>query len=468
MLKRFSYSIKRLLMLVDVGLILFAYWASSAIRFGLSGLSPVDLRWILLISCLVIPMSFSFYGIYDFQYKTPWQCINRVFLAHLINLMVITSMAYLWRIHHFSRLFMIIFIAIALCFHLSSRVFIGKLLQKLRSKGYNYRRTLVVGLSDTSERIISSIEKNIHWGIRIDGLIKEDESNTHPGEIFKKYPQIGYLHNLKSILMKNAVDNVIFCTQRKNIADLKNIILDIEAMGISSHVAISNPAIRISNTFLGNIDGIPLITYCPVKLDNFDLLLKNLIDFFGGVIGFIIFLILYPVVGLAIKFESKGPILFTQKRMGENGRIFTLYKFRSMYNDAERKKQDLLQQNELKGAVFKISEDPRITKVGKLLRKFSLDEWPQFINVLKGEMSMVGTRPPTLDEVEQYDLWHKRRLSMKPGLTGLWQVSGRNAITDFNEIVKLDLKYIDNWSIWYDLYIIFKTFLVALRREGAY
>jgi lipopolysaccharide/colanic/teichoic acid biosynthesis glycosyltransferase len=179
-------------------------------------------------------------------------------------------------------------------------------------------------------------------------------------------------------------------------------------------------------------------------------------------------MLIYPVLAILIKTTSAGPVFFRQVRVGKNGRRFIIYKFRSMAADAEAKKADLLDQNELSGAVFKMKNDPRITPVGKFIRKYSLDEFPQFINVLRGEMSMVGTRPPTPDEVMEYEKWHHRRISIKPGLTGLWQVSGRNAITDFDEIVKLDLKYIDSWSIWQDMVIIFKTFLAIFNRESAF
>ncbi|MCL6582143.1 MAG: sugar transferase [bacterium] len=475
MLKHYSYGIKRAIMLVDVMILVFAYCVSISLRsalFGIEGMhSPEfqNLIWILLVSSLAVPYIFSVWGIYDFRYKTFWQCANKIFFSHVINFMLITLIAYLFRISHFSRLIMVGFILISVSLQSLFRLVIKQRLSELRDRGYNYRRTLIVGLSDVACRIISSIEQNVHWGLRVDGLIREDDEDDEGRfPLAGKYPILGSLVDLRDILMREVVDNVIFCTSRKSFTDLKEIILDIEAMGIASHVAIANPAIRISSTFLGIIDGIPLITYSPIKLSPFDLMIKNLIDLVGGVIGGAIFLILYPIIGIAIKLDSPGPVLFKQKRMGENGRIFTLYKFRSMYQDAEQRKAELLARNQLQGAVFKIAEDPRITRVGKFLRKFSLDEWPQFINVLKREMSLIGTRPPTLDEVEKYDLWHKRRLSMKPGLTGLWQISGRNTITNFDDIVKLDLKYIDNWSVWYDLYILLKTLLVTLKREGVY
>jgi exopolysaccharide biosynthesis polyprenyl glycosylphosphotransferase len=197
------------------------------------------------------------------------------------------------------------------------------------------------------------------------------------------------------------------------------------------------------------------------------LLYKRLLDLTAGAVGFVIFLVLYPITGLAIKLDSPGPVLFKQKRVARNGRIFNLYKFRSMVADADSKRQGLFASSEMKGPIFKMEKDPRITRVGRFLRKTSLDEFPQFINVLKGEMSLVGTRPPTLDEVSKYEDWHRRRISVKPGITGLWQISGRNKINDFDDIVKLDLKYIDGWRFWHDLAILWKTVWVVLARKGA-
>ncbi len=184
-------------------------------------------------------------------------------------------------------------------------------------------------------------------------------------------------------------------------------------------------------------------------------------------VGVALLLLLSPLIALAIKLESPGPIFFGQTRMGENGRRFTCWKFRSMYLDAEERKKELLHLNEMGGAIFKIKDDPRITTVGKFLRKTSLDELPQFWNVLRGEMSLIGTRPPTPDEVQHYENWQRKRICIKPGITGLWQVSGRNSITDFNEVVRLDLEYIDTWSLGLDMKLLLRTLKVVFLREGA-
>jgi lipopolysaccharide/colanic/teichoic acid biosynthesis glycosyltransferase len=183
--------------------------------------------------------------------------------------------------------------------------------------------------------------------------------------------------------------------------------------------------------------------------------------------GLLLLGMMFPLIAIAIKLESPGPIFFIQHRVGENGRLFNIWKFRSMFLDAEERKQGLMAQNELKGPVFKIKNDPRITRVGSFLRRSSLDEFPQFWNVLKGDMSLVGTRPPTPGEVAIYENWHLRRVSIKPGLTGLWQVSGRNKIQDFNDIVNLDLAYIDSWNPLLDIKILLKTVPAVLRTDGS-
>ena len=196
-------------------------------------------------------------------------------------------------------------------------------------------------------------------------------------------------------------------------------------------------------------------------------MVKRAIDIVGSLVGLIITAVVTPFVALAIRIESPGPIFFAQERVGKNGRRFKIYKFRSMYIDAEERKKELMEKNQMSGLMFKMDDDPRITKVGKFIRKTSIDELPQFYNILIGQMSLVGTRPPTVDEFNQYNLYYKRRLSMTPGLTGMWQVSGRSSITDFDEVVKLDLEYIDNWSVGLDIKILFMTVVTVLFRRGA-
>ena len=194
-----------------------------------------------------------------------------------------------------------------------------------------------------------------------------------------------------------------------------------------------------------------------------------MVDVVGGLVGCILFAPIMLVTAIAIKLDSPGPVIFKQVRVGQNGRQFMIYKFRSMYIDAEERKKELMAQNEIKGGVmFKMKDDPRITRVRKVIRKFSIDELPQFFNVVGGSMSLVGTRPPTIDEVEKYKKNQWRRISIKPGITGMWQVSGRSSIQDFDDIVELDIEYIDNWTLMLDFKIILKTVLVLIKHNDAY
>ena len=212
----------------------------------------------------------------------------------------------------------------------------------------------------------------------------------------------------------------------------------------------------------------PIITYHTVTLNTTEQMLKRLMDIAGGMIGLILSSPIMLVTAIAIKIDSPGPVFFKQTRVGQNGRYFKIYKFRSMYIDAEERKKELMAQNEIQGGVmFKMKNDPRVTKVGRVIRKLSIDELPQFLNVVQGTMSLVGTRPPTIDEVQKYKTNQWRRISIKPGLTGLWQVSGRSNVLDFEEIVQMDVEYIDSWSIFEDIKIILKTVLVVIRHKDA-
>ena len=208
------------------------------------------------------------------------------------------------------------------------------------------------------------------------------------------------------------------------------------------------------------------------KMGFYEKYVKRMIDVGCAMCAIVAFSPLYLGVALLVRIKLGSPVLFTQERpglVGSDGKetVFKMYKFRSMYMDAEERKKELMAQNQMDGLMFKMKDDPRITKVGKFIRKTSIDEFPQFFNVLKGDMSLVGTRPPTLDEFMQYEEHHKRRLSLKPGITGMWQVSGRSEIQNFEDVVKLDLEYIDNWSIWLDIKILLQTVLVVLMHRGA-
>ena len=246
-------------------------------------------------------------------------------------------------------------------------------------------------------------------------------------------------------------------------------------IGTVIHIGLDSWGKDLPNSYVERYAGYNLLTTSVSTAGVLHLMVKRIVDIFAGIVGCIMTGILFIFIAPLIYKASPGPIFYSQERVGKNGRHFKIYKFRSMYMDADERKKELMAQNQMQGNMFKMENDPRIIGsekgpskgIGNFIRKCSIDEFPQFFNILKGEMSLVGTRPPTVDEVEQYDLHHMIRLSMKPGLTGMWQVSGRSNIKDFEEVVKLDAYYIRNWSLKLDLKIILKTFVAVFKSDGA-
>jgi exopolysaccharide biosynthesis polyprenyl glycosylphosphotransferase len=289
------------------------------------------------------------------------------------------------------------------------------------------------------------------------------------GEDFFGYPILGTVDDLVEICKSRTVDEVIFCIPKGFVVDIEEHLVELEELGTTVRVVLDFYEMPMCRTELSYFhDELPILTFHPKEFAVHQLFLKRTLDILGALFGLLILALLFPVIAIAIKLDSTGPVFFNQRRVGTNGRIFTCRKFRSMAVNAEARKPELIDSNEMNGALFKLRNDPRVTRVGAFLRKTSLDELPQFWNVLVGEMSLVGTRPPIPDEVEQYENWQRRRFSIKPGLTGLWQVSGRSQISNFDEVVRLDLAYIDNWSLWLDLKIILKTVYVVLTRRGSW
>jgi exopolysaccharide biosynthesis polyprenyl glycosylphosphotransferase len=275
---------------------------------------------------------------------------------------------------------------------------------------------------------------------------------------FAGYEVLGGIEELGDVCKRIPVDEVVFCLPKDYLPRVESYFRDVSRMGITYRMVLDFDTPSTLRRELSFFHGqIPMLSFYYGKIDTASLFLKRCMDVVGALVGLLITGVLFPVIALAIKLDSKGPVFFCQLRVGENGRIFRCCKFRSMCEDAENRKHQLIDRNKMEGALFKIDEDPRITRVGRFLRKTSLDELPQFWNVLKGEMSLVGTRPPTPEEVRQYEDWHRKRISIKPGITGLWQVSGRNQIRNFDEVARLDIDYIEKWSFWLDLKILTKT-----------
>ncbi len=288
----------------------------------------------------------------------------------------------------------------------------------------------------------------------------------------RSFNVLGTLDNLEQVLRQNEIDQIYFMRHSDdNIAQIQEYIDICLEMGITVKVIMDvsySHRMQRPNSFVSSIGTLPLITYHTIALNSYEQFVKRMMDLVFGILALVIFSPLMMITAIAIKLDSPGPVIFKQTRIGQNGRQFKMYKFRSMCQDAEAKKAELMDQNQMDGLMFKMKDDPRVTKVGKFIRKTSIDELPQLFNVIKGEMSLVGTRPPTTEEVAGYKRSQWRRISIKPGITGLWQISGRSEIKSFDEVVELDLRYIDNWTLWSDIRILFCTVGVLLSKKGAY
>jgi len=312
------------------------------------------------------------------------------------------------------------------------------------------------------EELLLSVKSEGAWGYDIVGIVVLD--NLNEIENVEGIPIVSTRSGMENVLSQMVMD-VAFLYAPQMEEDDKNAIIDIlDTMGVACFLSLGK---RIHTQKVGEFAGHAIIVYENNVIDYRKRFVKRAFDIICSLCGLFIFGIIYPIVAILIKIDSPGPVIFKQQRIGRNGRRFYMYKFRSMYTDAEERKAELMSRNEVSGLMFKMENDPRVTRIGKYLRKSSLDEIPQFINIFKGDMSLIGTRPPTVEEFENYSIHYRRRLSITPGLTGMWQVSGRSEIKDFEKVVELDLQYIDNWSLILDMKILAKTVMVVLRGTGS-
>ncbi len=332
--------------------------------------------------------------------------------------------------------------------------------------GKGSRSLLVVARESQVEVILENIQKNNFGHLSIQGVALLD--NYSPPETVGGFPVVAGTDSILEYIRTHWVDGV-FVDYVSGNRDITRIVSGCWQMGVTVHLKIGDELFLGEGQQMERLGGYMVLTSAVACATTRQLFCKRALDLLGAVVGLILTGIVTIFVGPAIFIMSPGPIFFSQKRVGKNGKIFKMYKFRSMYKDAEERKKELMAQNECKdGRMFKMENDPRIIKgIGHFIRNTSLDELPQFWNVLKGEMSLVGTRPPTLDEWEKYELHHRKRMAIKPGITGMWQVNGRSNIKDFEEVVRLDTEYIDNWSFGLDMRILFKTVGTVLKKDGA-
>ena len=340
-------------------------------------------------------------------------------------------------------------------------------LRIIRRSGKNFRNVVIVGAGPRARHATDTISRHPEWGLRIAGYL--DDGNINGNSDFVPYVPANKIHKtigLPSLLREEMVDEVLVACPRSMLLDLTPVVRECALVGIPVTILTDLFGNELPPPKVGTFDSIKTLSFAPVHHNELELMVKRGIDIVGGAVGLVLFSPIIAATALLIRIDSPGPAFFRQVRCGLHGRRFEMIKLRTMEVDAESKKLELMSLNEMDGPVFKLQNDPRVTAVGNVLRRLSIDELPQFWNVLRGDMSLVGPRPPTPDEVFHYQGDTRRRLSMRPGLTCYWQIGGRNQLS-FAEWIKLDLKYIDTWSLMNDLIILLRTIPSVLGARGA-
>lgn len=376
---------------------------------------------------------------------------------------LISAAIFVLKFHFISRPFILIFVVVNFLLLSGFRLFAKTGISRFGRLLSGERNILIVGSDDRAAQVAAVLEEAKQWGYHLVGVVPETAEAVLDSRL-NKYPSIP-LSRFSEAIRQHTVDEVIFVVSKEALAKLEEVFLLCEEEGIKTRVMLSFFPHVTSKVYLEALQDLPLLTFTTTPQNDYLLMIKNGIDMVLACSLLVLTAPLFGLVALLIKSTSKGPVVFKQVRCGLGGRKFVFYKFRSMVDNAEAVQGQLQHLNEMSGPVFKIGNDPRRTAVGRFLRKFSLDELPQLINILKGDMSFVGPRPPIPREVEKYERWQRRRLRMKPGLTCLWQVRGRNEI-DFEEWMKLDLQYIDSWSLLLDIKIVLKTIPIVLLGKG--
>ena len=473
MIRRHVTALRIGLMSVDVLSAVLLFSVISLIRFGptwpsawrSAGVDPIvalaawGAVWVTVLWVL---------GLY--RLRTRWS--GRSELADLVRATVFVALAtftalFVAKLPDVSRFFLIVLFASQFVVTLVSRIAIRTLLRRLRSGDRILRYMLVVGTGDTARKFADRVERHRELGLRVIGHLSA-ERLEHPSSVISlaaeldDRPVLGTLDSIEEVLHGTVVDEVAICLPPESIAFVEPITRICEEEGKIVRIPLVDYNVSLPGGRVEDFDGLKILSlvYGPDRVVG--LLLKRLIDLALGAIALVLLSPLFALLAIAIAILDGRPVFFRQTRVGLHGRQFMVVKFRTMVPDAEERLEELEALNEIQGPAFKLTVDPRLSRTGRFLRATSLDELPQLWNVIAGQMSLVGPRPPLPREVADYDLWHRRRLSMKPGITGLWQVEARRD-SDFDRWVELDLAYIDRWSIWLDLKIMIRTIPAMLQ-----
>ncbi len=450
----------------DVIISLFAFVLAYYIRVFTVAKSLMYPEQYLTLGLLIIPVWFILVKVINLQSGQRVKAYSIVLIEYgiiiTIGVSILFISIFLFKLDNISRIAILIFGITNFLFLFTAKVFLYKIVKRKAIKGKNIKNVILIA-DETSVKFIEKIIHGKQWGYKIFSIISDSEIIT------KKYCEYYKIQNnttdIDKIIEKNAIDEIIYCKNEINTHEVRNLIYSCEEIGVTLQMQSEFFSLIASKSHVNYFEETPVMSFSTTPTDYFALTVKTVLDYIISFFALLLFSPFLITICIIIKIESKGPVFFKQKRVGLRGRMFAMYKFRTMVKNADELKQNLQDKNEADGPVFKIKNDPRITRFGAFLRKTSLDEFPQFFNVLSGDMSIVGPRPPVKEETEQYERHQLRRLSMKPGITCIWQVSGRNEIS-FEDWMKMDLQYIDNWSLKFDLILILKTINAIFRRTG--
>ncbi|MDQ3938469.1 MAG: sugar transferase [Chloroflexota bacterium] len=466
MIRRHGTILRLSLAAADGAAVIALFLVISELRFGDNWpriwRSLFNEAWapaVLLGVCWIIVLWSQ--GLYRLRQRWSFLTQAVAMLRAVIVMTLVTFAAlFLFKLDDVSRAFLFMVLPSLAVASLVLRALIHGMLVALRRRGLNTRHVLVVGSGPTAVRFAQEMQGHPTLGLRVVGYI-----NGTADSPVMAWPYLGSIDRLADVLHDEVVDEVAVCLDLADWQTVEEIIELCRTVGKIVRIPLAGGILAHGSAQVENLSGIPILSIVQGPDRQLALAVKRIVDLVASGAGLVVSIPLTLAVGLAILLEDGRPIFFRQERVGLHGRRFRVLKFRTMRHDAEQLLPELLPLNEVNGQAFKVTDDPRITRVGHFLRRTSLDELPQLWNVLRGEMSLVGPRPPLPAEVQEYDVWHRRRLSMKPGITGLWQVEARRE-ADFDRWVEKDLEYIDGWSLWLDTKIALRTLPAMLKLEG--
>ncbi|CAN5669117.1 sugar transferase [soil metagenome] len=421
---------------------------------------------VIFILALLNVFIFKNYKAYNYQRFTSLITEYKIILkVTFITFLVSVLLTYMFRLTEIPRSILAIAFGVNFIFFVIQKTTLFHSASYLRKHGKNRKKIIIAGSGNRAQHFIQTVNDNFEWGLDIIAILSDKTENI--GKTLLDVKIVDILDNIENVLKDYNPEEVIIAMSTREFERIRNIIEICQKEGTQVRMNSDFFGQLTKNLSVDNVFGLNIISFHSVRHSDGELFVKRLLDIMISLIAIILFSPVMIIAAIGIYLSDGSPILYNWNVIGYNKKPFKSWKFRTMVNNADELKKDLMKLNQMDGPVFKIDKDPRIIPIGRILRKFSIDETPQFFSVLKGDMSIVGPRPPLQYEFKVFDIWHRRKLSVKPGLTCLWQISGRNNINNFDDWAKLDLEYIDNWSIWLDLKILLKTIPAVLTGKGA-